>query len=115
MEKTIKSNEVVDFNIFTIMDGKFGGNKGSKGGKFKSFSSLRLLLESGFVPTESQTTILSNTSYKWFYHILNNEDTEKTIILTLHKKDINVWSYANVDTNGEIKVFTTIQDAKANI
>lgn len=115
MEKSIKSNEVVEFNILTIMEGKFGATKGTKQGKFKSFSSLRLLTESGFVPSEKQSEILSNTSYKWFYHILNNEETTGTIIVTLHKKDINVWSYANIDTNGNITVHNTIQDAKANI
>ena len=119
MEKTNTveiNNELVEFNAFNIIAGKFGSTKGtSKGGKFKMYASLRLLKESGWEASKLQDEVLSSMSYKWYYYKLNNEQTTGSIIVGLHKKDINIWSYAVITLDGTITCFTTIQDAKASL
>lgn len=115
MENKTEVVEVVEFNAFNIMAGKFGSKKAGKQSAFKMFASLRLTLESGFTLSDKQTDIMSNMSYKWNYYIKNNEETTGTIIVSLHKKDINVWSYAVIDEAGEITCFNTITDAKNSL
>lgn len=110
------NGELVEFNLENIMAGKFGSTKGkSTGGKFKMYASLRLLKESGWEATDVQSQLLTNMAYKWYYYKLNNNESTGTIIIGLHKKDINLWTYVTITPTGETANFDTITDAKASL
>lgn len=115
MDKSNTEVEVVEFNIDNILLGKFATKgSGSSKGRFTMYTSYRLLKESGIELSKKQTELIDRTQYKWNYWKIT-DDAKGTIIISLHKKDINVWSYVVINFDGTYASFNSITDAKNSI
>lgn len=103
----------MEFNVKNIMEGSFNTTK-SKAGDWIKYASIRLLEESGFVAEPEQKKLIDSLKYKWYYFKRISDNNTGSIIIALHKKDINQWLYVRINADGTYQEFKTIQDAKTS-